>query len=550
MEGPAASEATQGRSVATLDRSDRLIVSLPSFGRRDLLAILVLLLAATGIRAWLVSHTEVAARDSIGYIRYAYQLEQKPWKEVFEQSEQHPGYPFAILATSRIVRQFASGPECVLMQWSAQLANSLAGVLLVLPMYFLGRELFHRAIGFWAALLYQCLPASGRVLSDGLSEGWFLLFACAALWMAARALRTHSCVSFLLTGLLAGLSYLVRPEGALIVIATGGVLLGMQAVAGWRTSWRRVLVSGAGLGFSALVVVSPFMLITRSLTTKPTAHRILESTPAEQSQRELRSSSSAPLAVWSQNQGEGTPAGFSWGVTAFVVELIKACHYTACLPGLLALWWFRARLGQVPGMWVIILVWIVLAAVLCRMAMVVGYLSDRHTLLLLLCSTYWMTAGSLFVGACLAQLLDRASTTLQARRLLLESLAPVLLLLLMIGLSLPKTLEPLHANRSGFRAAGLWLAENTAPSDPVIDPYFWSHFYSGRVFTEGKALEPPPGHKSVRYVVLERAGLEHVRLRLLPEAERLKDQGYLVYQWSGKRPRTHAEVHIYAVPAE
>src|SRR5262249_11460095 len=118
----------------------------------------------------------------------------------------------------------------------------------------------------------------------------------------------------------------------------------------------------------------------------------------------------------------------------------------------------------------------------------------------------------------------------------------------LVGAALPKTLETLHANRSGFRAVGFWLAEHAAPSDPVIDPYFWSHYYAGRVFTEGVQLPAPPCHQPVRYVILQRGASDHVRLNLLPEAERLKDHGQEVYHWSGKRARSRAEIFVYAVP--
>src|SRR3954452_5976624 len=41
---------------------------------RDLGVLALLLALATASRCWLLWHTEVAARDSIGYIRYALQL--------------------------------------------------------------------------------------------------------------------------------------------------------------------------------------------------------------------------------------------------------------------------------------------------------------------------------------------------------------------------------------------------------------------------------------------------------------------------------------------
>src|SRR5438046_1174088 len=133
----------------------------------DLTLLLCLLLLATGMRAWLLGHTEVAARDSIGFIRYAWQLERQPWAEVLRHSQQHPGYPLWVLAVSWPVRHYWQGDEASAMQWSAQLASAIAGVLLVLPMFYLGKELFDRRVGFWGAVLFQCLPVGARIMSDG-----------------------------------------------------------------------------------------------------------------------------------------------------------------------------------------------------------------------------------------------------------------------------------------------------------------------------------------------------------------------------------------------
>ena len=52
-----------------------------------------------------------------------------------------------------------------------------------------GRDLFDNRVGFGAAVLVQCLPVSGHILADGLSEAVFLLFATSALLWSVRALR-------------------------------------------------------------------------------------------------------------------------------------------------------------------------------------------------------------------------------------------------------------------------------------------------------------------------------------------------------------------------
>lgn len=521
----------------------------PAGCRRDLLLLLVLLVAAGSVRAWLMTHTEVAARDSIGYIRYSWQLKNRPWDEVARTSEAHPGYPLVILAVSEALRPFSGASECVLMQFSAQLANSLAGTLLVIPMFLLGRELFGRTVGFGAALLFQVFPASGRILSDGLSEGVFLLCAATALWAAGRALRRRSPFDFGLTGLFGSLAYLTRPEGALIVAATGMVLLGAQFVSVWRQSWPRWLACGAALGLTAACVASPFVLTTQRLTTKPTAHILLEdATFSSDGEPEAQAPSPPALlastfAVWWEHREGSTMGRARWALVALLVELMKGNYYVAWLAGLVGLWGFRDRLRHHAGTWVLLLIGLTLTLVLWRMAVVVGYLSNRHTLLILLCDIYWVAAGLLVAGRGLAWLADRLGRVC-VRPIVVGSG----LLGLLVLAALPKTLEPLHANRSGFRDVGLWLAQHAAPTDSVIDPYYWSHYYSGRVFTEGVPLQTPPGHQPMRYVVLERAGLEHVRLTLLPEAERLKDQGQLVYHWQGRRARRSAEVYVYAVP--
>src|ERR1700729_4011693 len=109
--------------------------------------LLLLLVLTAALRVWLLCHTEVAARDSIGFIRYALQFESQPWAEVVRTNHQHPGYPLAILAASLPVRQWSTQPDTVRMQFSAQLASSLAGLLLIFPMFYLGKRLFNSRVG-------------------------------------------------------------------------------------------------------------------------------------------------------------------------------------------------------------------------------------------------------------------------------------------------------------------------------------------------------------------------------------------------------------------
>src|SRR5262249_53773603 len=107
----------------------------------------------------------------------------------------------------------------------------------------------------------------------------------------------------------------------------------------------------------------------------------------------------------------------------------------------------------------------------------------------------------------------------------------------------------LHANRAGHHAAGLWLAEHADPSDDVIDPFCWAHFYWGGPFREGKPpAPPPPGHQPKTYVVLEPYDDLEVREKYYQHAKNLAAQGQLVFHWPESKPGPTADVQVYAVP--
>jgi hypothetical protein len=212
---------------------------------RDWLLLGLLLLAVLPLRGWLLSNTEVTARDSVGYIRYALHFEKYSWDEVLRRHDQHPGYAAAVWAVSVPVRALAGRTDADTMQRAAQLTSLLAALLLLWPTYHLGRVLFDRSVGFGGALLFQYLPGSGQHLSDGISEPFFLLLLVSGLYQGVQAVQTRSVGRYALCGLFAGLAYLTRPEGLLIVATTGSVLLGMQALPRWRPAWPRAGAAGA-----------------------------------------------------------------------------------------------------------------------------------------------------------------------------------------------------------------------------------------------------------------------------------------------------------------
>ena len=244
--------------------------------KTDWLLIGVLVAVILPLRLWLLHNTEVTARDSIGYIRYALQFETQPWKQVCESNDQHPGYPALIWLMSQPVRAWSGQTTPENMQVSAQLVSFSASMLLILPMYFLGRQFFDRTISFGGALLYQYLPASGQHLSDGISEPAYLLLLTTAILQAVHAVRERSVWRSALCGAFAGGSYIIRPEGLLIIPAFAIVMIALQYRSQWRCSWQRFAGCAGAIAVGVMLTGSVYVMATGRISTKPTANRIVE----------------------------------------------------------------------------------------------------------------------------------------------------------------------------------------------------------------------------------------------------------------------------------
>lgn len=557
MEGPYAGTITAGSQPR---RSERWA---------DWRLLLVLFALAGVVRCWLIGHTEVTARDGVGFIRYAWQLQTQDWRSVLRENPHPPFYPLTILAVSYPVRLIVPGDDCDVMQFSAQLTTALASTLLIFSMFFLGRDLFNRRIGFWAALLFQCFPASSRVLSDALSEGVFLLLAATAFLLALRAFRKNSPLHFGCIGLCGGLAYLTRPEGTLILAATGIVLAVRQLLPGTRQPWRPLLACGASLIVPALAVGVPYVAVIGQVTNKTTGLSVLQTASADpdktlplpsdggiETDRQVGSHLVAAVwAVWGPGSKDfGFWSHQLWCLASLGREVVRGFHYVAWLPALLGLFWYRRRLRDVPGIWVALLVVVLHSLVLWRVAYVVGYVAERHGLLIVMVGMPWAVAGMMPLAEMLAAFWARAAAWLrwipgwdQCARVLTNGpvLARVCLAILAVS-GLPKTLEPLHTNRAGYHAAGLWLAAHARPDDQIMDPFCWAEYYAGQVFRRPSYNYDMT--RAPRYVVLGGSKNEHERLPLIPYANELAKKGEVVYHWCPCQPRQRAEeVLVYRV---
>lgn len=483
----------QGMAASSAPTDEQSHCPKPLF-RQHFYRIVALMTLAAGLLGWLAFHTDILFADGLRYIAQGKVLASGLAEEGVKDAVDHPVYPLAIAATHRVLK--GDTPDD--WQVAAQLASVLAGILLVIPLYLTVLELFGDRPAFLATLTVYCVPMTGHVFADVLSESTFLLFWTWGLWGALRFLRTGApgWVALVVVG--SALAYLTRPEGLLLPAALVVTLvLSPHWVA--RGLGRRGLIALGVLVAGSALLVGPYVVLKGGLGTKPSIARLLGTAPK-----------SAAHAVERQRPLEpGQTAGKTYLLAARAVgrALLEAVT-TPLLPfaavGLLAL---RRRAGSGRQWRLLAVVWVASILALIRLHATGGYCTPRHALVLALMALPAAGAGmSWLVGSSGKWLRGRG-----AGRWPVESVGLAASLGLLMGLNLNGLLAPVGDGFDGYRDAGRWIAGHADPREAakVVDVTGWSQFYSG--FGGGYTFEnlvAAPGDPEARWVVAREAHLK------------------------------------------
>lgn len=451
--------------------------------RSDLLALLLLLTLSITVKAWLISRACTIATDGYRFIRTAQQLEAGAYWGVVRETHQHPVYPAWISLVSKVLQRsgWNSEPRC--WQLSAQLASAICGVLLVLPMYGLGRRIFNRAVGFWGAALFCVLPVPARVAADGLSDFTFLFFVFLSFWLMLRALEQRSLWWLIGACGSAGLGYLTRPEG-LVALLSLLVLFG-SAQAWPHLRWPRGrLIAAAGAIVMVLVgLLVPYMVLVGGVSLKPSIHMVLG----------LGQPSAQPLHE---------------ALLAVGDEFLRCNSYVFVLFAALAWLHTRSYTRRTTAAWLVVLLFFGTLVATIHLSWKVGYLSQRHMLPAVAICCYWAAAGLIGLPQYLTRAVQRWARPSIAGQVgsLMCSRWSALVPLLLAGLwCLPSLAQPLHYNRAAHLEVAEWLSRNTAPTDMVVDLCGIAGFHANR-----------PTYSLAQSRLIARQG--HVLRRLVVEA--------------------------------
>lgn len=552
---------------------------------------------AVALRFVVIANTTLVSRDGIVFVRYALDLEDPPAVMgdrpgdvlgVIRANEHPPGYPLTILLASKVVRQFTGEPNVPTMALSAQLASAAAGILLVIPLYLLTRSIFDRNTAFAATAVFGVLPGVVEVTSDAISDGAFWLTIVTALWFAVRALgttdRRKARWNGFGAGLCSGLGYWVRPESAAVALSIGATIAAVVVVLWLRRKRPELLAAPdrirarfqAGLVFVAgwVLVATPYMLIIGGPSNKPTFKALIDRLMGREINRtyfdrslSARPGVRLPLAAWWDPKEAPGESKAGWAARALGAEYWKAGHYVLPAFAIFGLFGLRRRLTD-PRLVLLLVVAAVQATLLWGLAFGIGYVSQRHTILIVLVTCIFAAAGFRY----LAHLAISAWQTEAVGRRTVRFLSPLvgtgagesfvrgmrtvnpwmlvgIWTLIVVSVAVPRNFRSLHEERAGHKAAGLWMKDHVEDDWQIVDPFGWAEWYTGR--TLRRIPNPDPAKGPGVYAVFEpNAKSPHSRLGYYEIARSLHDRpgSVRVFQYPEDAPDDEIKVAVYRCP--
>jgi len=103
------------------------------------------------------------------------------------------------------------------LEFSGQIVSVIAGSLLVIPVFYLTKEMYGKKTGIWAAIFVVICPPLIFGSTEVRLASWYTLLLSAVVAIGWKALRSKYLLWSALTGLMLALCYLTRPEAIMFL---------------------------------------------------------------------------------------------------------------------------------------------------------------------------------------------------------------------------------------------------------------------------------------------------------------------------------------------
>lgn len=451
---------------------------------RTTIHILILLAAALCIGVYLISTTVLIAGDGITFIEYAKELETSPI-EAMKSKDQHPGYPFLIIAAHKIAKTGQDGSSLQSWIYSAQAAALAFRLLTVVLLYLVGKKIVGERLGFWAVLILILLPDAATYGSDAISDWPYLFFLSAGFSLLIWGATSGKWQLFGFSGLAAGMGYLIRPECAQVVVF-GALWSGLQVFYSRRIiSKHKAVFAFALLLAGFLIIAGPYMKLKGAVFPKKQLVEFTTNLPSSEIYKQAIQTGSND--IYAAGFAPSDIAEALGKLVQRVSETLMWFFVPALLIGIYKN--FRRRDWYEPGKFFVIIFIALNVFVTTLLYCKFGYMSRRHTLPLVVFTIFYVPIGIETLASWLSvKFSDKANTNFWFSTLMLIG----------IVICSPKLLSPVRAEKQSYRDAARWLAKNTNEGDIIAVPDTRIGFYAGRGSVEYNGQDIP---KEAKYAV-------------------------------------------------
>ncbi len=214
--------------------------------------LLGLLLFAFLLRLPLILYPEVIHNDGAEYIRHAKLILSGNWTG----GKAPPLYPALIAFTHTFISDWEK---------AGILISILFGTFLVLPVFYLGKEIFDEQVGLVSGLMAAVHPFLNSYSGSVLTESTYYFLVATIVLMGWYAFRKGRMKDVILFGFLVSLAYLTRPEGIGFLVVFCFWILFVSPLIEKRIWTKRVGIVLVAI-FCFLLLSAPYLMQIRKET--------------------------------------------------------------------------------------------------------------------------------------------------------------------------------------------------------------------------------------------------------------------------------------------
>lgn len=460
-------------------------------GRLVLAIAVAVTVAAVCVQAVRLS---AVSRDAVVFIGIAEQHRDVVGTLANWEHDQHPLYPLCVAGMYRVLQGCGVGdPEVTRWQYAGQIVSILASVAVVVGVYWCGSLQFGRRIGATAALLWSLLPVPIAAGCDVLSDMLHLAVYMAAAVSMVLAVRTGYHRWYALAGVLSGVAYWVRPEGAAVMAV--GVLwacaAGVRAlvVRDMALSCRgrqcgRYVLSAMVCVVGFVLVAGPLMMSMGTITRKKN--------PSELVHRPVQPVQAAVAVPLVDRYSPQQWAFLGRGAAEIVRDFAKTLSVPLMVV-FLVFWatWRRPRTRYGTGTMVVLLALTHLALLMVVYVMLLERMGGGvdWNLATYVAKRHMLVPGALSIPVCAWGLHRFAGWLVRVRRRLFSAGAKsahrtawqwaLVCVGVVIAINAPRTFATVNREAAHLRRAGATVGTLAGPDDVLLTNRVRIAFYAG-----------------------------------------------------------------------